>query len=328
MSFISNKWRVSDLDQFAIECDRLGGPEHPDAVRAMGNFSLTFDTEIDIRLDPFSDAYFEQQLALYSEISGRSFEPAKGELTPIDAVKHSQGANPFLSTDVSAMASHVRTIATVMTVANLPAGARILDLGCGWGLSSEIMAFCGATIDAVDINPPFVQLVNLRAAPRNYDIKARQGEFDNLQAQGTYDLILFYECLHHASKPWELIERVKPFLSKTGKIAFAGEPINDLWWPHWGLRLDHLSVYCIRKFGWFESGWSEGFIRSCFRRAGLDVVIYPRIGLRNGPIGYAMLPGAPANAEPIPQAAGLRHLLLWRALSGLKRFGRRLLKSR
>ena len=315
-SLSSNEWHISDLDRFVAECDRLGGPEHPDAVRAMQNFSLTFETQIDKSLDPFSDEYFEQQLALYTEISDRSLEPTKGELTPVDPVKHSKGANPFLSSNITVIANHVRTISTVMTVANLPAAARVLDLGCGWGLSSEIMAFCGATIDAVDINPPFVELVNLRAAPRNYDIKARHGEFDSLQADGTYDLILFYECLHHASKPWELIERVKSFLSPTGKIAFAGEPINELWWPHWGIRLDYLSVYCIRKYGWFESGWSEAFIQTCFRRAGLDVVVYPHIGLRNGAVGYAMLPDVPAEVKPIPEAAGV-HMIVSDALPAI-----------
>ncbi|CAN7481409.1 methyltransferase domain-containing protein [Rhizobium rhizogenes] len=304
-SISPNEWHVSDLDRFVAECDRLGGPEHPDTIRAMANFSLTFDTQVDKSLDPFSDEYFAQQMALYIEIASRSFEPTTGELTRIDPIKHSQGANPYLSNNTTVISSHVRTISTVMTVANLPPAARVLDLGCGWGLSSEIMAFCGATIDAVDINPPFVELVNLRAAPRNYDIRARHGEFDSLEADGFYDLILFYECLHHASKPWELIERVKSFLSPTGKIAFAGEPVNEIWWPNWGMRLDYLSVYCIRKFGWFESGWSEAFIQACFRRAGLDVVVYPQIGLRNGSIGYAMLPDIPIEAKPTPETAGV-----------------------
>jgi SAM-dependent methyltransferase len=266
-SISPNEWHVSDLDRFVAECDRLGGPEHPDTIRAMANFSLTFDTQVDRSLDPFSDEYFAQQMALYIEIASRSFEPTTGELTRIDPIKHSQGANPYLSNNTTVISSHVRTISTVMTVANLPPAARVLDLGCGWGLSSEIMAFCGATIDAVDINPPFVELVNLRAAPRNYDIRARHGEFDSLEADGFYDLILFYECLHHASKPWELIERVKSFLSPTGKIAFAGEPVNEIWWPNWGMRLDYLSVYCIRKFGWFESFYTS-LLPSCWTRCG------------------------------------------------------------
>ncbi|MBU6296156.1 MAG: methyltransferase domain-containing protein, partial [Planctomycetes bacterium] len=47
--------------------------------------------------------------------------------------------------------------------ANLPPGASILDMGCGWGLSSEAMAFSGASVTAVDINPQFVELIEKRA---------------------------------------------------------------------------------------------------------------------------------------------------------------------
>ena len=34
-------------------------------------------------------------------------------------------------------------------------------------------------------------------------------------------------------------------------------------WPSWGLRVDQESLYCTRKFGWFESGWTDTFIMSC-----------------------------------------------------------------
>jgi len=76
------------------------------------------------------------------------------------------------------------------------------------------------------------------------------------------------------------------FLKPNGKITFAGEPINS-WWKSWGMRLDFLSVYCIRKFGWFENGWTKEFISECFNRVGFNLTLLPHIGLRNGIIGVA-----------------------------------------
>ena len=302
---MANKiYAVSDLDRYVAECDALGGPGDPRAIEAMSGFTLRYTTAVDTSLDPFSAAYFAQQLALYSEISGRKLDQETGELQPIDPAAHAAAANPYRTNDIKFMAKHVRVIVNVLAAANLPPAARILDLGCGWGLSSEVMAFCGAKIDALDINPLFVDLVNRRAPPRNYDIRAQIGAFDTFQAQGPYDLILFYECLHHAVKPWTLIARLKPLLGASGKIAFAGEPINTIWWPHWGIRLDHFSVYCIRKLGWFESGWSLDFLSQCFTRAGYELSTYPGIGLENGRIGFASLPNLAPAAKPTPEAAG------------------------
>lgn len=36
-------------------------------------------------------------------------------------------------------------------------------------------------------------------------------------------------------------------------------------------QIDPLSVYCIRKYGWFESGWSKSFIVGSLQHAGFVV---------------------------------------------------------
>jgi hypothetical protein len=74
-------------------------------------------------------------------------------------------------------------------------------------------------------------------------------------------------------------------LKPGGKLLLAGEPINDIW-KHWGLRTDPLSVYCIRKFGWFESGWSARFLTACVERCGFKVTHF---GAEAGSIGWIMV---------------------------------------
>jgi len=144
-------------------------------------------------------------------------------------------------------------------------------MGCGWGLSSEIAAYLGLRVSGVDINSNFVELVNARAEKSGLRIHAVQCDFDSYQPPAPVDAILFYECLHHAIRPWSLLESLTRSLAPEGKLILAGEPINDFWWKAWGLRLDALSIYCIRKFGWFESGWSLPFITEVIERAGLAV---------------------------------------------------------
>jgi hypothetical protein len=54
---------------------------------------------------------------------------------------------------------------------------------------------------------------------------------------------------------------LKNIIKDTGLICFASEPITDF--PHpWGLRLDGMSVWSIRSFGWLELGFDTAYFRN------------------------------------------------------------------
>ncbi len=65
-----------------------------------------------------------------------------------------------------------------------------LEVGCGSGLLSIIMAKSGALVSAVDINPAAVEATNQNAAKNNVVVKAFVSDmFENVR--GTFDLIVF-----------------------------------------------------------------------------------------------------------------------------------------
>ena len=287
----AGKVHSSELDAFVAECDRLGGPQHPNCVPFLSSFELIINTKVDQTLDPFSDEYFQQQLAVYREMSVRDLDQDVGEQAAVDVETNSLAANPYNSGDVKNISSHAKTITTVLSLAGIPSDAKVLDLGAGWGLSSEIMAFCGAKVTAVDINPLFVDLITRRAANKQLPITARLSNFDEYEDAERYDLAVFYECLHHAVRPWETLENIARYLKPNGKIAIAGEPICD-YWKHWGIRKDALTAYCVRKYGWFESGWSKDFITKAFERVGFELQLTPHLGISQNYIGLAHRIGA------------------------------------
>ena len=276
--------RVRDLAEFVAHSDRLGGPGHPACDQYWSGFAYLPDTVVDQSLDPFSEAYVDQQLALYREISGRRFDQLTNEHTNLDIDKHVAAVNPYDHGSPGGLALHVERLTRAIRFGGPPRGSRFLDMGCGWGLSSEIAAYCGLDVTAVDVNPDFVALVSRRAARFGHRIAAEVGTFDTFESADRFAMILFYECFHHALRPWAVLDRMVRHLLPEGRVVLAGEPINELWWTHWGLRLDALSVYCIRKFGWLESGWSAGFLAACFRRAGLSVQIEGDLAGEPGPI--------------------------------------------
>jgi len=276
--------RTSELPEFVKRSDQLGGPGQPDCERYWQNIEYRPDIVVDQSLDPFSEAYVGQQLALYREMSGRDFDQLSNEQTSLDVDTHVAAINPYNHGTPGILAQHIERLSRAIRYASPPLGGPMLDMGCGWGLSSEVAAYCGLAVTAVDVNKDFVDLVNRRAARFGHNITARHGTFDTFESDDRFAMILFYECFHHALRPWDLLARMARHLAPAGKIVMAGEPINDAWWKHWGLRLDPLSVYCIHKFGWLESGWSADFLKAAFRRARLTVEIISHPEGEIGPI--------------------------------------------
>jgi 2-polyprenyl-3-methyl-5-hydroxy-6-metoxy-1,4-benzoquinol methylase len=77
-------------------------------------------------------------------------------------------------------------------MADLPCDAAVLDAGSGWGMSTEMMAFCGAAVTAVDINPLFVELVRRRAERLGLPVTAVCSPFDAFDTDRRFDLLFFY----------------------------------------------------------------------------------------------------------------------------------------
>ncbi|MEM8706026.1 MAG: class I SAM-dependent methyltransferase [Actinomycetota bacterium] len=291
---------TSELDQFVLDVEERGGIAAPETIAWLEDFELVFDTPVDTELDGFGETYFEQQIALYRELSGRDLDQEVNERSEFDIDETVDHVNPYATIDTQRVAHHARTILTTILVTDIPAGARVLDMGCGWGMSTEMFAFTGCDVTAVDINADFLEVVDRRASPRGYPVSTVRSAFDDFSSDETFDLVFFFECLHHAVDPAALLQRLAGNVAPGGKIAFAGEPVQATWWPSWGLRLDPISVYSIRKFGWFESGWSEDHLRRCFEQIGYELTMMTGIGLRHSPIGVAVPVGSP---EPTPHWA-------------------------
>ena len=280
---------TSLLDQYVADADAApGGFADPAVVSRYEPIELRFDTPVDQTLSPYSGAYFDQQMALYREIAGRALDQETGELHDDDTSVLRNAPNPTGIPDAAQVAEHMRSVSTMFAVARLQGRPAVLDMGAGHGLGSEVFAYTGCRVHAIDIDPGLGALSRERAAARDLDITRTEMNFDDVASlpNEAYDAAFFSQALHHCLRPWKLIADLEPKLRPDGVIAFVGEPINDLWWKHWGLRLDPVSLYVARSRGWFESGWSHGFIRDCFERSGFQLTFLTG-GFEGGEIGIA-----------------------------------------
>ena len=297
---------TEELGEFVriIDTEYAGDLGAPGVADRFYPINFRYSTHVDQDLNPFSPEYYGQQLALYREIAGRELNQWDGELHPVDVPSLINAPNPLGLGLPNFIGEHVRAISTMLSVADLPPSPFVLDLGAGHGLSSEILAFSGCIVLAIDIDPALGELSRLRAAARGLPIERSILSYDDIGSivDGGYKAAFFFQSLHHCLKPWKLIADLKEKLEQKGVIAFTGEPIQA-GWKNWGLRQDQESLYVARKHGWFESGWSHDFIRACFTRNGYTLHFVSG-GHGGGEIGFASLDPEKA-AQSLAKAQGM-----------------------
>ncbi|QBF30000.1 class I SAM-dependent methyltransferase [Thalassococcus sp. S3] len=135
----------------------------------------------------------------------------------------------------------------------LPPNARVLDFGCGPGLSGAVMAKAGMIVDAMDLSAEMVKL-----ASQHDGVTARQASFDDLDADSVYDGIWASFSLLHAPRdafPGHLAQIMRAL--KPGGIFFIGLKTGT------GTKRDSIG----RLYTYYTQEEVEGYLA----RAGLTV---------------------------------------------------------
>jgi 2-polyprenyl-3-methyl-5-hydroxy-6-metoxy-1,4-benzoquinol methylase len=116
----------------------------------------------------------------------------------------------------------------------LTAGARVADVGCGYGHSTEIMAaaYPQSRFVGFDAHQPSVDAARKQAA--NIGLAASL-DFQVATAKdfggGPYDLIAFFDCLHDMGDPVGALANARANLASDGTVMlvepFANDDVHD-----------------------------------------------------------------------------------------------------
>ena len=111
----------------------------------------------------------------------------------------------------------------------LQAGARIADIGCGYGASTIIMAaaYPASSFVGYDSHPPSIEAARKRAADAGVADRCR---FDVATATeypgGNYDLVALFDCLHDMGDPVGAAAHIRETLSDDGTCMLV-EPFAE-----------------------------------------------------------------------------------------------------
>jgi 2-polyprenyl-3-methyl-5-hydroxy-6-metoxy-1,4-benzoquinol methylase len=182
-----------------------------------------------------------------------------------------------------------RRAALLVAGGGLRAGIRVLEVGCGTGLFTAMLAESGAEILAIDISPDLLAQAQARGLPAAC-VRFAVARLEDGHLPGRFDAVVGSSVLHHLElRP--ALARLRALLRPGGCLCFA-EP-----------NMLNPQVFLERRFRrWFPyvSPEETAFVRASLRRwlaqAGFDEIsIVPFDWLH---------PATPPAAIPLVERAG------------------------
>lgn len=141
-------------------------------------------------------------------------------LTGDAGVSHNLG-KPFSD---AGCATNLASMGAIMTLLPDPP-ARILDMGCGGGWTGVFLAKRGYDVVGQDISHDMIDLANRNAAHNGLEDRLSFAcrDYEQTHAKAEFDVVLFFDCLHHADDERAALTAAYDAL-KPGGIVITHEP--------------------------------------------------------------------------------------------------------
>lgn len=219
--------------------------------------------------NPESIDYRNAQLEAYSRLSGRTEYRVNHEFSELNLEHAAQQPFPYATGSAITVGEQLMAMGFVIRALNPAPNARIAEFGPGWAHTTEQLLRLGCRVTTVEVDPQFCELIRTRLG-HFAELSVEQGDMLQFESRETFDAILFFESFHHCANPHLMLQKLRLMLRPGGVVAFGAEPIADFPWP-WGVRLDGLSLYSMRRYGWLELGFESRYFTQLLQREGFTV---------------------------------------------------------
>jgi 2-polyprenyl-3-methyl-5-hydroxy-6-metoxy-1,4-benzoquinol methylase/glycosyltransferase involved in cell wall biosynthesis len=170
---------------------------------------------------------------------------------------------------------HFSDFANMAVALALPAGARILDVGCGSGWLSEYFARLGYDVSGIDISDDLIRMARERVelVPYNLDhetaLRCRflTHDIESAPLAEKFDAVICYDSLHHLVDERAVFRHLAAMLD-VGGLLFVLEGQK----PLAGSATEDELREVMRQYGTLESPFSYEYLRELISDNGLVVV--------------------------------------------------------
>lgn len=221
--------------------------------------------------DPTSEEFRAAQLRLYELLARQPYEVAHEE-TKFNRAHLLRWPFPYVTRSAVTVGNYLMMYGQIIKEMNLPNGAHVLEMGSGYGPLTYQLASMGYRVTCTDISENLLEYVRTRCADLPGRVETVRSDMNEFAVAGIHDAVIFFESFHHVLNHADLLQRIGNSLEDDGILVFAGEPIvpaDSQIVPYpWGLRMDGISLWAIRRDGWLELGFRVDYFSDLLRRLG------------------------------------------------------------
>lgn len=234
-------------------------------------------SELSKHEEPFSAGYRDLVLELYALLSGNKdgYQAERDERSASDGAVPSdlwKGLVPWSFQDPRLASEFLFSWGQILRLLDVGAGGRVLEYGPGSGQLLLMLARLGVSAYGVDVDGASVEAIRRQAEVLGLHVEAEVGVFGSGFDGVSFDRVIFFEAFHHAFDFTGLLSALQGRVAAGGRIVLCGEPIVDHCCPEipfaWGPRLDGLSVFSMRRWGWMELGFTRELFVDAAGRSG------------------------------------------------------------
>ena len=173
------------------------------------------------------------------------------------------------------MHRHFCDFANMAVTLALPAGSRILDVGCGSGWLSEYFARLGYVVKGIDISPDLIQMSRERVERVPYGVDHETPlscsfevhDIESAALAEKFDAIICYDSLHHFEDEAAVMRNIAQMLP-VGGMLFILEGDR----PSAGSEGEHELFDVMNRYGTLESPFNYEYLRKILDDNGFAVV--------------------------------------------------------
>jgi SAM-dependent methyltransferase len=114
-----------------------------------------------------------------------------------------------------------RHLAVYEWIAERVAGGRVLDLACGEGYGSNMLATKAGEVVGLDANPEAFEHARLRY--RRPNLSFERGLVETFGEPGTFDAVVFLQTIEHVQDPVAVLGHIRALLAENG-VAYISTP--------------------------------------------------------------------------------------------------------
>jgi SAM-dependent methyltransferase len=264
--------RVVALAQLDAELARATALMEPDPDRARALLDgIVLALPVEPPADPFAEAYREWAWDLYRAISGRAGYDTANEASPFDLAAalerpfpYQTGSLALVGRDLVARGHLLECLGEAIRSSAEP--RRVVEFGPGWGNLTHDLVATGLDVTAVELDEKFCRVIEHRCeGPGRATVL--QGDMLGFTAEQPFDAAVFFESFHHCADHLAMLRHLHDIVRPDGVVVFASEPIQKMDYP-WGPRLDGLSLWSSRTYGWLELGFDSAYFDRALAQTG------------------------------------------------------------